>query len=38
VKVQDPDMQISPAAQALAHSPQFAGSFERFLQVPEQEE
>ena len=36
VKVQAPDEQTSPAAQAALHSPQCEGSFERFLQTPEQ--
>ena len=36
VKVQEPDEQTSPAAQAALHSPQCEGSFERFLHTPAQ--
>jgi len=36
VKVQVPDKQTSPAAQAAWHAPQCEGSFEVFLQMPEQ--
>jgi hypothetical protein len=37
VNEQEPDEHTSPEAQAAPHSPQFMGSFERFLQMPEHE-